>query len=143
MQRSGDSVRRACDDRAASHLLARLLVLPDIPQTSYHHQAVVSHPEGIRLLLSLLPLIEAVGDDEAALSTLPGVAKCARRVDRLRARIDRGKTSLDVLRPPRHQAPSHLPRDALAVLTAHRHKHGVSRANIPGRRNVRRRMVRV
>jgi hypothetical protein len=40
--------------------LARLLVCPFVPQASHHHVAFVSHRDGVRLLLRLLPFIEAV-----------------------------------------------------------------------------------
>src|SRR5882757_8521660 len=90
-----------------------------------------------------LPLVEPVGDDQAALTLLPGVAECGRSIDRLCACVDRGEADLDVLRPPRNEPPPHLLRDALAVLTANGHQHRIGRAHVPRRRNVRSRIVRV
>src|SRR5205807_2242680 len=47
------------------------------------------------------------------------------------------------LRPPRDEAPAHLLRDTLAVLTANGHQHRIGGTDVPRRRNVRRRKVRV
>src|SRR5262245_52976057 len=129
MEGADQRIGRAGDDRTAPNPLPRLLVLPLIPQAGHHHVALVRHRNSIWLLLWLLPFIEPVGDDEALLALLPGVTKCA-RINRLGPRIDRSEANLDVLRPPRNKAPTHLLRDSLAVLAANSHQHRIGRAHI-------------
>src|SRR5262245_33279282 len=131
MEGADERIGRTCDDGAAANPLPRLLILPLIPQAGHHHVALVCHRNGVWLLLRLLPFIESVSDDEAALALLPGVTKCPCGINRLSLRIDRREANFDVFRPPRNKAPAHLLRDSLAILAANGHQHWIGRTDVP------------
>src|SRR5262249_897204 len=61
------------------------------------------------------PLVEAVGDHKAALASPPRVAERGLGRDSVGTRIERRDANLDVLGPPRDEAPSHDLGDALAI----------------------------
>src|SRR5262245_25547522 len=131
MECADKRIGRASDDSTALDAFPRLFVRPLFPQPSHYHVALIGHGNGIWLLLRLLPFIESIGDNEAALTLLPSVTKCRCGIDRLRTCIDRGEAYLDVLRPPRNKPPAHLLRDPLAVRTANGHQHRIGRADVP------------
>jgi hypothetical protein len=53
----------------------------------------------------LLPLIECIDRDDAALAACEGIAKSRLGRDRLSHRVDAVRADLDVLAPPRNQPP--------------------------------------
>jgi hypothetical protein len=67
---------------------------PLIPKTCHNHEIIVGHADRVRLFLRFLPFVEAVGDDQAALAALPGIAKCTCLVDGLGTGIDDEKPTL-------------------------------------------------
>src|SRR5271169_2826277 len=96
---------------------------------------------GAGLLLfdgGLLPLIKAVGDDEAPLLPLPRIPKRRLRREVLRSGVERRIGQLPVLRPVRQQPPPHHAGNALPVLRADRDQHRRRRRLIPIGLEVRR-----
>src|SRR5438105_4445317 len=88
MQGADERIGRTGDDGTALDALPGFLVRPLVPQACHYHLALVSHRNGVGLLLGFLPFIEAVSDYEAALAPLPSVTKCRRGIDRLRPCVD-------------------------------------------------------
>src|ERR1700730_13410922 len=100
-------------DRKAAHSLAGRRA-PSLPQPGQRHQPAIREPDRIRLALlaELLPFIKAIEWNEAA-PPGKGFAEGLLRVDALGLGVDVGEADLEVLRPERHQAPTH---DIEAVL---------------------------
>src|SRR5260221_240541 len=122
-----DLVRRRSDDRAAVEPAVLeatvLLVLPLLAGADAGECEGLTAVDGeaprlARLLriLGLHPLVEAVGDDQAAVAELAdqrGVGAAGGEV--LGFGVDHPVADLEVLGPARHQAPAHQPRLALAL----------------------------